>query len=104
MDLLTLAKTFPDMCVTIRLRDLLQANEALVRQVRDEADRERRDQERRFGDALVPLEEARAILANPDPSTLGRWEKAGYLCKVKIGGKVFYRKSSIDAIINKHSQ
>jgi len=99
MDLMTVAKQFPEMTVSIRLRDLLEANEALVRKVRAEAERERAARDRQAGDHLVQKEEARRQLGSPDPSTLWRWEKAGYLHPVKIGVKVFYRRSEIDGII-----
>ena len=97
-----MAKAFPDMTVSIRLRDLIQANEALVRQVRTEAERERSIRERQYGDQLIQKEQARQILGGPDPSTLWRWEKQGYLNPVKIGVKVFYRRSDIDRIIKKN--
>ena len=104
MDLMTIAKSFPELTVTIRLCDLMEANEALVRKVRSEAERERTRRDRQAGDHLVRKEDARAILGNPDPSTLWRWEKAGYLTPVKIGVKVFYRRSDIDAIIKSNEQ
>lgn len=104
MDLTALSKAFPEMTVSIRLRDLLDANEALARKVREDCEREQRKRERDLGDALIPFKEARAMLGSPDPSTMWRWEKAGYLTKVKIGVKVFYRQSSIEGIINNHTQ
>ena len=94
-----MAKAFPDMTVSIRLSDLLAANEALVRQVRTEAEREAARRDRQAGDRLITKEEARRRLGSPDPSTLWRWEKAGYLTPVRIGVKVFYRQGDIDAII-----
>lgn len=100
MDLMSMAKAFPEVSVTIRLRDLLEANEALVRKVREECAREQARRERQYGDTLVPKAEARKMLGNPDPSTMYRWEKAGYLTSVKIGVKVHYRQSDIEAIIN----
>jgi len=99
MDLMTMAKAFPEMTVNIRLRDLLEANEALVRQVRTEAEREQARRDRQAGDHLIQKEDARLMLGGPDPSTLWRWEKVGYLTPVRIGGKVFYRRSDIDQII-----
>lgn len=99
MDLIAMAKAFPEMTVSIRLRDLLEANEALVRKVRSEAEREQARRDRQAGDRLVPKEEARQLLGGPNPSTMWRWEKAGYLTPVKIGVKVFYRRSDIDALI-----
>ena len=100
MDLLTLAKSCPDMSVTIRLADLLQANEDLARRVRAEVDAENSRRAAEYGDTLVMKEEARVrLLGGVDPSTLWRWEKRGYLRPVRIGVKVFYRRSDIDGII-----
>ena len=99
MDLMTMARDFPELTVNIRLRDLLAANEELVRRVRTEAEREQARRDRQAGDHLIQKEEARRMLGSPDPSTLWRWEKAGYLTPVRIGAKVFYRQSDIDGII-----
>ena len=100
MDLVAIAKAAPDIIVSIRLGDLLDANEALVRKVRQEVEKEQTERDRKHGDHLIPREEARRMLGSPDPSTMWRWEGAGLLHKVKIGVKVFYRSSEIDAIIN----
>ena len=99
MDLVSMAKEFPEMTVSIRLRDLLDANEALVRRVRAEARAEAERERRQHGDVLVSRDEARAQLGGPDPSTMWRWEKAGYLNPVRIGARVFYRRSDLDRII-----
>jgi len=94
-----MARDFPELTVNIRLSDLLAANEELVRRVRTEAEREQARRDRQAGDHLIRKEEARRMLGSPDPSTLWRWEKAGYLTPVRIGAKVFYRQSDIDGII-----
>ena len=99
MDLMAMAKAFPEMTVSIRLRDLMQANEALIRKLHDEEERERVRRDRQAGDHLIQKEEARKMLGSPNPSTLWRWEQRGYLTPVKIGVKVFYRRSDIDHII-----
>ena len=104
MDLMAMAKAFPELTVSIRLRDLLEANEELVRKVRAEAEREQARRDRLAGDHLIQKEEARRLLGGPDPSTLWRWEKVGYLKPVRIGVKVFYRRSDIDAIIKSKEQ
>lgn len=101
MDLLSLAKSFPDMNVTIRLGDLLKANEDLIRTLweKEKAEAARRTAE--YGDTLIQKEEARVrLLGGVDPSTLWRWEKRGYLTPVRIGVKVFYRKGDIDRLID----
>ena len=99
MDLTRLAKEFPDLCVTVRLGDLLEAGDKLARRIREEAARDAERSRRQYGDVLVPKEEARQMLGSPDPSTLWRWEKAGYLEPVRIGVRVHYRRSDIDALV-----
>ena len=96
---MAMAKAYPELTVSIRLRDLLEANEELVRKVRAEAEREQARRDRQAGDHLIQREEARLMLGGPDPSTLWRWERRGYLTPVRIGVKVFYRRSDIDGII-----
>ena len=101
MDLTSIAQAYPDMAVTIRLRDLLEANETLVRKVREEAEREAKRRITVYEDTLIAKEEARVrLLGGVDPSTLWRWEKRGYLHPVRIGTAVFYKKGDIDMIIN----
>lgn len=97
MDLQSLAQAFPDMTVNITLADLLRSQEILIQKVRAE---ERKAIEAEIGeiDDLVP----RGIVLKKlgvDPSTLWRWEKAGYLGAVRIGTKVFYRASSVNRVI-----
>lgn len=101
MDLIAIAKEFPEMTVSIRLRDLLEANEELARRVLAEAERGNARREDVYEDTLIAREEARVRLGGVDPSTLWRWEKRGYLCPVRIGANVFYRRSDIAAIIKR---
>ena len=101
MDLLSLAKECPGMSVTIRLGDLLEANEALARRVREETMALRSVDE----DELVPKEVARVrLLGGVDPSTLWRWEKVGYLKPVRIGVKVFYRRGDIARLTDRKEE
>ena len=100
MDLLSLAKSCPDMSITIRLGDLLKANEDLIRTVRREAEQEAAHRAELYGDTLIQKEDARVrLLGGVNPSTLWRWEKRGYLRPVRIGVKVFYRRRDIDGLI-----
>ena len=102
MDLLSLAKSCPDMSITVRLSDLLKANQDLIREVRREAEEEAARRSETYGDTLIQKEDARArLLGGVNPSTLWRWEKRGYLRPVRIGVKVFYRKRDIDGLIGK---
>lgn len=104
MDLAKLAKDYPDLSITVRLGDLLEAGNRLARRIREEALADTEKARRQYGDVLIPKEEARRILGSPDPSTLWRWEKAGYLNPVRIGTRVFYRKSDTDALIQSKQQ
>ena len=99
MDLVELARQFPDMSITVRLGDLMAANRKLLSQMRDEA---RREAERIAGvsdeQELIP----RLVLAkrlHVDPSTLWDWARRNYLTPVKIGTKVYYRACDVDRVI-----
>ena len=50
----------------------------------------------------LTIKEASQIL-HTDKSTLWRWHKIGYLCRLEIGGKRLYRKSDVDAILQKEN-
>lgn len=104
MDLMELARDYPEMTVSIKLRDLLAANEALVRRVRREVEQEQARLNSQAGDYLITKADARRRLGSPDPSTLWRWERAGYLVPVRIGTKVFYKQADIAGIISRKEQ
>lgn len=101
MDLFDMARQYPGMSVTIRLQDLLSAQDTLVRRIRREEAEEEARRRIEYGDYLIPKEEARRMLGMPAPSTLWRWEGRGYLNPVRIGVKVYYRKTEIERIIQK---
>ena len=104
MSLLEMARQFPDMSVTIRLGDLIEANERLARRVRAEAEAESAARERRSGCKLIPKDELVRLLGI-DPSTLWRWENEyDYLRPVRFGRKVYYRESDVQAIIEAHTR
>ena len=47
------------------------------------------------------LRKEAAKMLNVTLPTLHRWAKAGYLVPVKIGNKILYRMSDIDAFLNR---
>lgn len=99
MDLYEMARQFPGMSVTIKLEDLLRAQDSLARRIREDEERERSRRRVEYGDCLIPKEEARRMLGSPNPTTLWRWEKRGYLTPVRIGVKVYYKKTEIEKIV-----
>lgn len=48
----------------------------------------------------LTIKETSQIL-HTDISTLWRWHRTGYLCRIEVGGKRLYRKSDVDAILQK---
>ena len=100
--MLEMARQFPEMSVTIRLGDLLEANEKLVKKVREEVEAEEQERERLYGCRLIPKEDFRKMV-DVDDSTLWRWHKAGYLTQVKFGTKIYYLEREIVAIIERHT-
>lgn len=97
-----MARQFPEMSITIRLGDLLEANRALAKQVKEETEAELLRREHLYGCRLIPKEEFRKAIG-VDASTLYRWAKAGYLRPVKFGTRVFYLERDIEAIIEAHA-
>lgn len=90
-DLHALAREFPDMCITVKLADLLEANAQLVRDVRAEV---QRHDERLLSAAEV------AELLGVTRVTLHRWEKSGYLVPQRVGGMVRYMAADVERIKN----
>ena len=52
-------------------------------------------------EGYLTIKEASQML-HADKSTLWRWNRIGYLCNVEVGGKRLYKKSDIDAILQKN--
>jgi hypothetical protein len=103
MDLLELAKECPQMSVTVRLCDLLDAGEALARRIAEITEEAVSGRASELGERLIPAKEARAALGNPDPSTMYRWSVLGYLTPVKIGVRNYYKASDLERVIRAHS-
>ena len=104
MGLIEMAQRYPDLAVTIRLGDLLEANEQLARRIRREAEETQARRDREAGCRLIPKDRVAGMLG-VDPSTLWRWENEyDYLHPVRIGRKVYYRESEIQAIIDAHRE
>lgn len=72
--------------ICIQLKEIKQAQEEIYRKL---------DELKRAGsneDELIPrLEKAKQL--NVSPATLNNWERAGIIQPVRLGRKVFFRKS-----------
>ncbi|MBR0281271.1 MAG: MerR family transcriptional regulator [Oscillibacter sp.] len=97
MDLLELARTNPEITISIRVGDLITAARTIIADTRAELEGTIAAER---ADFLIPREDVVDIL-KVDPSTLYRWEKEyGYLIPVRRGTRVFYRNSDIQPILN----
>jgi len=94
-NLITLAKEFPNLTINIKLGDLIEANEALIKKTRQELEQQITD----ANTETYPSPEQVAKILDVDKSTLWRWDKKDYLKPVKIGGKNRYKMSDVKRIL-----
>ena len=92
-DLLEVAKQFPEMSITIRLEDLMEANRSLIAEfLQKEADvREKQSRE----EIYLSRDQVMQMLGI-SPTTLWRWKIEGYLVPIELGSRRLYRKSDVD--------
>lgn len=95
--IIELAKQCPDVIISIRVGDLVEANTELVRRTRAELEQIITDE----NTETYPSREKVAGLLGVDLATLWRWDKADYLKPVRIGRKVRYRMSDVKQIMQK---
>lgn len=90
--LVELARQCPDISLTVKAGDLLEAMRCLVMEVMPQAPGRE--------DRLLSRAEV-AEMCGVDVSTLWRWDRDGYLKPVKIGRAVRYHTSDVMAILKK---
>lgn len=96
INLVEIAKEHPGMIVSISVGDLMRANQELI-------DNTKRDMEKQLEEANheTYLNVAKVTeMLGVDRSTLWRWAQSQYLVPIKIGGKIRYKISDINKIIN----
>lgn len=96
INLVEIAKEHPSMIVSISVGDLMRANQELI-------DNTKRDMEKQLEEAnhetYLNVTKVTEMLG-VDRSTLWRWAQSQYLVPIKIGGKIRYKMSDINKIIN----
>lgn len=97
LSLVELAKHTPDITISIKLADLLEANKALIRATREEIEQQIRDE---HSEEYMTID-AVAVLLKVDKSTLWRWNKTGYLERYDVGGQRRYKKSDVHKLLKK---
>ena len=96
-DLIELAKRCPDLAITVRLADLVEANRGLIEEIKREL---AQSLEASKPEIYLTREKVMEML-EVSPTTLWRWEKCGYLIPISIGSKRRYRQSDILKILER---
>ena len=96
-DLIELAKRCPDLAITVRLADLVEANRGLIEETKREL---AQSLEASKPETYLTREKVMEML-EVSPTTLWRWKKCGYLIPISIGHKRRYRHSDILKILER---
>ena len=89
------AKQCHDMVVSIKVGDLIEANNILLENARAQLEQQIADAS---AETYLTTEKVRQML-DVSVTTLWRWEKAKYLVPITYGGQKRYRKSDVERII-----
>lgn len=95
-NLIELARVCPDAIISVKVGDLIEANEALVAKTKEQLEQIITDQSAE----VYPSREKVAEMLDVDLSTLWRWAKRGLLVPIEIGGKRRYRMSDVRRMLN----
>jgi len=95
-NLIELAKACPEAIISVKVGDLIEANEALVAKTKEQLEQIITDQ----ATETYPSRQKVAEILDVDLSTLHRWAKRGYLVPVEIGGKRRYKMSDVRRMLN----
>lgn len=96
VNLIELAKACPDTIISVKVGDLIEANEALVAKTKEQLEQIITDQ----AAETYPSREKVAEILNVDKSTLWRWAKRGLLVPISVGGRCRYRMSDVKRMLN----
>ena len=95
LDIIKLARECPGVILSIKVEDLVEANQQLIDRTKSEL-----EQSIAQKGAVTYLTRAMVLSKlNIAPATLWRWGKSGYLVPVNIGGQRRYKSTDIDEIL-----
>lgn len=94
--LIELAKACPDAIISIKIGDLIEANEELIQKTKEQLEQLVTD----ANTETYPSRKKVAEMLDVDKSTLWRWAKRGILVPIEIGGKRRYRMSDVRRMLN----
>lgn len=99
-NIIQLAKEFPNVTITIKLSDLVEANTILIHETKRELEQLITDQ----NTETYPTREKVMEILGVSSATLWRWAKIGYLSPLNVGGKRRYRMSDVRRILEGDTQ
>ena len=91
-----MAKACPNAIISVKIGDLIEANEALVAKTKEQLEQIITDQTAE----TYPSREKVAEILDVDLSTLWRWAKRGLLVPISIGGTRRYKMSDVRRLLN----
>ena len=100
MNIIQLAKECPDLTVSIKLSELVEANTILIQETKRELEQIIADQ----NTETYPSREKVMEILGVSSATLWRWNKMGYLSPLNVGGKRRYRMSDVKRILGGDTQ
>ena len=95
-NLIELATACPEAIISVKVGDLIEANEALVARTKEQLEQIITDQ----SVETYPSRQKVAEILDVDLSTLHRWAKRGILVPLEIGGKRRYKMSDVRRMLN----
>lgn len=95
-NIVALAKECPDISITLKAGELIEAIDYCVGKTRKELEQIITDS----NTETYPSVDQVAKILSVDRSTLWRWSKQGYLTPMEVGGKRRYRMSDVNKILN----
>lgn len=84
--------------IQVNSDDLKQFVEILIDEISKKEIKEKNERE---DDKLITKKEVLKLF-NISNTALWQWQKKKYLIPIKAGRKIFYKKTDIEAILNKH--
>ena len=94
-NLLSFLNDHPDLTVSIKLGDLVEANRLLIAETKRELEHQIID----ANTETYPSREKVMEILDVTASTLWRWQKQNYLVPINVGGKRRYLMSDIKKIL-----
>ena len=96
IDIIELAKACPDAIISVKVSDLIKANEALIARTKEQLEQIITDQ----SVETYPSRKKVAELLDVNLSTLWRWAKKGLLVPIEVGGRLRYKMSDVRRMLN----